>query len=157
MREQRKGTALRIRKVNGEEETKPAGAAGIEYDATHDCYYCGGWSYPAEIVMEVVGEMAKIIAIDFDGTLCHDAHPDIGAPRIDVINRVLEEQRRGAKLILNTCREDFLLLAAVKWCKNYGLEFDAVNANLPEMIEKYGGDCRKIFADEYWDDRAVRV
>ena len=38
-----------------------------------------------------------------------------------------------------------------------GLYFDAVNANLPERIAYFGGDCRKISADEYWDDRAVVV
>ena len=32
---------------------------------------------------------------------------------------------------------------------------DEVNKNLPEIIEAFGGDCRKIFANEYWDDRAV--
>ena len=38
-----------------------------------------------------------------------------------------------------------------------GVEFDAVNENLPEVIERMGGDTRKVFANEYWDDRAVRV
>ena len=31
--------------------------------------------------------------------------------------------------------------------------YDAVNENLPEIIERYGGDSRKIFADIYIDDR----
>ena len=34
------------------------------------------------------------------------------------------------------------------------MEFDAVNDNLPEMVEKYGVNCRKVCADEYWDDRS---
>ena len=37
----------------------------------------------------------------------------------------------------------------------HGLEFDAVNENLPEMIEWYGNDCRKVFADVYIDDKAA--
>lgn len=31
--------------------------------------------------------------------------------------------------------------------------FDAVNENLPEIIENFGSDTRKIFANEYIDDR----
>jgi len=37
------------------------------------------------------------------------------------------------------------------------LEFDAVNANLPEMNALYGNDSRKIGADFYIDDKAVRA
>lgn len=44
---------------------------------------------------------------------------------------------------------------AVEWCRQYGLEFDAVNENLPEMIKRYGNDSRKIHADVYIDDKAV--
>ena len=31
--------------------------------------------------------------------------------------------------------------------------FDAVNENLPEAIEMFGDDSRKIFAHEYIDDK----
>ena len=34
-----------------------------------------------------------------------------------------------------------------------GLKFDAVNENLPEIVEGFGGDSRKIYADVYIDDR----
>ena len=34
--------------------------------------------------------------------------------------------------------------------------FDAVNENLPEIIESFGSDTRKIFANEYIDDRNTR-
>ena len=34
-----------------------------------------------------------------------------------------------------------------------GLEFDAVNENLQMMIDKYGSDSRKVYADCYIDDR----
>lgn len=44
---------------------------------------------------------------------------------------------------------------AVDYCKKAGLEFDTVNENLPELIEAYGGDTRKINADVYFDDKAV--
>lgn len=95
------------------------------------------------------------IAIDFDGTLCEDAWPDIGAPRMDVIESAKCHKANGHKLILWTCREGEMLGKAVEWCKRYGLEFDAVNANIPERTEAYGNDCRKVGADEYWDDKAT--
>lgn len=59
----------------------------------------------------------------------------------------------GDKLILWTCREGALLDEAVLWCLNRGLKFDAVNDNLPEDIEKYGNNCRKVNADVYLDDK----
>lgn len=98
-----------------------------------------------------------IIAVDFDGTLCENRWPDIGPPREAVIVYLLERQRAGDKLILWTCREGELLYQAVTWALGQGIKFDAINANLPERIEKYGNDCRKIGADEYWDDKGVIV
>lgn len=101
----------------------------------------------------------KIIAVDFDGTLFEQMEekdwPTPGAPRQAVIDYVLEQQRQGARLILWTNRTGRPLGIAVQKCHEYGIEFDAINANLPEMIEKYDNDCRKIFADEYIDDRAI--
>ena len=94
-----------------------------------------------------------IYAIDFDGTLCHIAWPDIGPPRKRMIRKAKRLKRRGHKLILWTCREGELLDRAVIWCAYHGLCFDAVNENLPERIAQYGGDCRKISADFYYDDK----
>lgn len=101
--------------------------------------------------------MRYAIAVDFDGCLCQDRWPEIGEPNWPAIAALLELQKRGVALILNTCREGELLEKAILWCEYRGLSFDAVNENLPERIEAYGGDCRKISANEYWDDRAVRV
>lgn len=95
-----------------------------------------------------------IIAIDFDGTLCSNAWPLIGAPRTGVIEYARQRRQGGAKLILWTNRRGERLEEAVEWCRVHGLEFDAVNENLPEIVEKFGGDCRKVYADEYIDDRA---
>lgn len=44
---------------------------------------------------------------------------------------------------------------ALSFCKKQGIHLDAVNENLPEITKAFGTDCRKIFANEYWDDRAV--
>ena len=97
----------------------------------------------------------KIIAVDFDGTLCENKYPEIGEPRLEVIERLLQEQRKGAHTILWTCRRGEELAAAIYWCVERGLVFDAINDNLKYIVDEYGGDTRKIYADEYWDDKAV--
>lgn len=102
-------------------------------------------------------DCSKVIAIDFDGCLCSDRYPAIGAPYWGVIGSAIWEQMAGAKLILWTCREGDDLQAAVDACSRWGLQFDAINENLPERIAYYGNDCRKIGADEYWDDRVRRI
>lgn len=99
--------------------------------------------------------MNKVIAVDFDGTLCENEYPKIGKMKKWALIRLYIERLEGAKIILNTCRTGDLLDDAVAWCLDHGIIFDAINENLPERIEKFGGDCRKISADEYWDDKAV--
>lgn len=95
-----------------------------------------------------------IYAVDFDGTLCVSSFPEIGAPNMRLINHLIKRKRQGNKLILWTCRVGERLAEAVSWCKDKGLEFDAVNNNLPEMIEYWGNNPRKVFADVYIDDKA---
>ena len=95
----------------------------------------------------------KIIAVDFDGTLCVNKYPEIGDPNKELIAYLKKRQANGEKLILWTNRVDDRLDEAVKWCAEHGLVFDAVNDNLPEIVESFGSNCRKIFANEYIDDR----
>lgn len=102
------------------------------------------------------GKMRKIIAVDFDGTLCKNEFPGIGEPRLDIIERLLAEKRAGAKIILWTCRIGERLKEAVDWCEKQGIVFDAVNESLPESIAGWKTNPRKICATEYWDDRAVK-
>ena len=98
---------------------------------------------------------AKIIAVDFDGTLVENKWPEIGAPIEKNIAKVKAEQEAGAKIILWTNRVGEPLEKALAFCEAQGIHLDAVNKNLPEIIKAFGTDCRKIFANEYWDDRAV--
>ena len=97
----------------------------------------------------------KIIAVDFDGCLAVNKWPEVGEPIWKNINRLKEEQANGTKVILWTNRVGEPLEKAVSFCKEHDIHLDAVNENLPEIIEAFGGDCRKVFANEYWDDRAV--
>lgn len=101
-------------------------------------------------------ELPYIIAVDFDGTLCSNAWPDIGPENDDVINYILYRQKNGAKIILWTNRTGIYLERAVAWCSDRGLIFDAVNENLPEAVKEYGSDGRKIFANEFLDDSAAK-
>lgn len=96
----------------------------------------------------------KIIAVDFDGTLCEDQYPKIGAPNLEIIDYLKTEKQNGAKIILWTCRNGGLLADAVLWCEKQGIELDAANTNIPELLEAYHGiDSRKITATEYIDDK----
>lgn len=65
--------------------------------------------------------MQKVIAIDFDGTLCENKYPEIGLPRWGVIFKALSEQENGAALILWTCRT--------------GMEMGGLKANYPALKE----------------------
>ena len=98
-------------------------------------------------------EYPEIYAVDFDKTLSMAKYPDVGEPNIELIEILKEKQAAGDKIILWTCREGELL--AVEYCREYGLEFDAVNDNIQENIEKFGNNCRKIFANYYVDDKSI--
>ena len=56
-----------------------------------------------------------------------------------------------------TCRAGEALERAVEFCRIHGLEFDAVNDNIPEIIELFGVNSRKITADVYIYDKAVCI
>ena len=101
------------------------------------------------------------IAVDFDGTLCEFAFPDIGEQKNGhrmLMDKLIELRKDGHKLILWTNRGDNeeyqVLTEAVEWCKERGLEFDTVNENLPNQ-KKLSGYSPKVMADIYIDDRAL--
>ncbi len=94
-----------------------------------------------------------VYAVDFDGTLCLNDYPEIGAPRFDIIDFVKNRRRAGDKIILWTCRSGQILENALEWCDAFGLAFDAVNDNLPENIAFHNNNSRKVSADYYIDDR----
>ena len=97
----------------------------------------------------------QIIAVDFDRTLCFSNWPNLGEPNRPLIEYLKQMRVSGNKLILWTCRAGDALEKAVSWCKDQDLTFDAVNDNLPEVIEMYGNNSRKITYDYYIDDKAV--
>ena len=102
-------------------------------------------------------KLTPTIAVDFDGTLCTEEWPDIGEPNLPLIEFLIRWRQEGNKVILWTCRENTMLGLAVDWCAEYGLHFDAVNCNLPERIEAYNNDSRKVGADYYIDDSSALI
>lgn len=98
-----------------------------------------------------------IIAVDFDGTIVEDKYPEIGEPYTQTIKFLKDSKEQGHKLILWTCRTGAELDEAIQACRSFGLEFDAVNDNLPEIQEKYQDNARKVYADIYYDDKAVKA
>lgn len=95
-----------------------------------------------------------IIAVDFDGTLCESDWPNIGMAKKDMIDALLDLQKRGAIIILWTCREGNTLEQAVVWLARQGLNPDYINENEKNVMQKFGNDTRKIFADYYIDDKS---
>lgn len=96
-----------------------------------------------------------VFAVDFDGTLSYGKWPNVGPANEQLFSFLKKRKSLGDKVILWTCREAEPLTVAVEWCATNGLFFDAVNDNLPEWIEKYGTNSRKISCDFYIDDRAI--
>ena len=94
------------------------------------------------------------IAVDFDGTIVEHKYPEIGKEipfAIDVLKQLAAEHN---KLILWSVREGKLLDEAVEYCRKQGLEFYAVNSNVPAGSDHHQ-HTRKVVADYYIDDRNV--
>ncbi len=95
-----------------------------------------------------------IIAIDFDGTIVEDAYPKIGKPRLFAFETLKKLEEEGHRLILWTYRKGKRLESAVEFCREYGIEFYAVNNSFPEE-DHDPNVSRKINADIFIDDRNV--
>lgn len=104
--------------------------------------------------MEYIAPFKKslVIAIDFDGTIVEHRYPFIGKIRPFAFETMEALQLKGHRLILWSHRAGAKLDEAVKFCRNHGIEFYAVNKNFPEEVWE-GTDSRKILADIYIDDR----
>jgi len=92
-----------------------------------------------------------IIAVDFDETLKIN-----GEPNTALFTNLINAQRGGAIVILWTCRAGDRLREAVQYCAEQGLRFNYINENTVETIRKFGCNPRKVFADVYIDDKAMR-
>ena len=97
-----------------------------------------------------------VIAVDFDGTIVEHRYPAIGKEKEGAIDTLKRLAKEGNKLILWTVREGALLDEAVAFCRSRGLEFYAVNSNLPQnelFLSSAKSVSGKVSADVYIDDR----
>lgn len=95
-----------------------------------------------------------VIAIDFDGTIVTEEYPEIGKPIKGSIKYIKRLYNEGCYIIIHTCRStDLPVILAKKYLDRAGIPYHKFNENLEQLIEKYGGDCRKLSADLYVDDR----
>ena len=97
------------------------------------------------------------IAVDFDGTIVEHKYPEIGKEIPFAIETLRTLSEEGHKLILWTSRDGELLDEALKFCRERGLEFYAVNSNYPPgalFTNRPGRSC-KVVADVYIDDRNI--
>lgn len=99
-----------------------------------------------------------VLAIDFDGTITTGSHVEehmVLNPQTAEFLAVAKEQ--GWAIVLWTCREGDLLEEAVEWCTAHGIEFDAVNENVPIVATVPGLALRKIYYDILIDDRCLNM
>lgn len=101
----------------------------------------------------MIPSQSKIIAVDFDGTIVEDRYPGIGKPMPFAFETLKMLQNDGHRLILWTYRTGRKLEESVKFCRENGIEFYAVNKGFPEEDLNHPDTGRKIHADLFIDDR----
>lgn len=92
-----------------------------------------------------------IIAVDYDDTLAIN-----GEPNTRLIAMLRQAQKTGNTVILWTCREGKTLVEAVNNLRMWGFVPNLINQNAREAAMRLGRDSRKIYADLYIDDKAVK-
>jgi len=101
----------------------------------------------------VKADDSPIVAVDLDGTLAvlGKYDPDmIGEPIRSSIEVVRKLDRAGVRICIFTCRDNDELVR--QWLEANRVPFDALNENLAGFPTS-----GKIYADAYFDDRAVNV
>lgn len=94
-----------------------------------------------------------IYAIDFDGTIVENKWPNIGKLNPDAVKFIRAVKDSGGVFILWTNRVGQRLQDAVDFLAANDIAPDYVNSNVPEVIEDFGSDSRKVYADVFIDDR----
>lgn len=103
----------------------------------------------------VPAKRAPTMAVDFDGTLAEfDGEFDpatFGAPIAANIQIVRDLHAAGVQIIIFTMRDDTEDLRG--WLDRNRVPYQAINESLDVALTHEG----KVFADAYWDDRAVQA
>ena len=103
------------------------------------------------------GDMPRIIAVDFDGTIVKNKWPEIGEINEHVVKEMRREDEQGSVIILWTCRTGKELEEAIKFCYENDIPIDYANEDCNWVKENFGDNGVKVFATEYWDDKCVNV
>jgi len=96
-----------------------------------------------------------ILSIDFDHTICMSNYPETGVQRKDAGKFINKLAKDGYGIVINTCREGIALADAINWLHRNKIPYHYINCNFPDIIRRYGSDCRKISADLYIDDKCL--
>ncbi len=83
-----------------------------------------------------------VILCDFDDTLYwfdDSTYPACFDDRInqEAFDVLIACKHRGQKIILHTCRTGYALKCAVEFCRNHGLEFDAINQDVQSSVDSW--------------------
>jgi len=99
--------------------------------------------------------MACRLSLDFDGTIVYNAYPKIGKLKPNVVEVIQKLYQEGYKIIISTCRAGIYEGHCYQFCKKHNIPYHFINSNLPEDIQYFGQDCRKISAGIYIDDKQL--
>lgn len=102
--------------------------------------------------------LPKIVAVDFDGTLAQGAtFPEIGELNVELYEELVSGRYSDYQKILWTNRTGRSLQNALDWLKKNApdLHFDAVNDNVPDVVNTIGGPYPKLWCNLFIDDRSV--
>lgn len=93
------------------------------------------------------------IAIDFDGTIVEHCFPKIGPPVPFALHYMKVWKQLGAQLILWTVRGDWMdngdmLTEAVEYCRQNGVEFDAINKGIGQEWTNSPKAHARVFIDD---------
>lgn len=95
----------------------------------------------------------RFYAFDFDGTIVENIYPSIGRQLPNIVKRMKEVYRELNNIIIIwTCRDNNLLLKMKEYLIAEKIPYDFINEN-----PIFKTNSPKIFAHEYYDDRAVEI
>jgi hypothetical protein len=105
----------------------------------------------------IVQNYKAIISIDFDETIAIVNFPTIISVRElakESINSLFDQ---GYFIIINTCRDNEHLESAINWLNEEQIKYHLINDNNEYLCHIFRGNCRKISADIYIDDKNIDV
>ncbi len=107
--------------------------------------------------MSVYKEETKrlIFAIDFDDTICKQNYPECGEMIEDAREVINELYDSGHHIIIWTCRMEEPADKARKFLEENGIKYHTFNEHAQSIMDFYGNNTRKIFADVYIDDKQL--